>query len=156
MYAGIEGRNEQCPWHILNARSPSSVEASRACYCGEADDAPSWRGDAEAADRSFPMAARIAVALSDMDSASPEISGRLATYWTGIVTGEFRALSGLCAKASDVAATAAVVASEITRLRTNDRENKIIFTSAQVRHRMGGSPTASPGRFLKWFFLNGS
>jgi hypothetical protein len=61
------------------------------------------------------------------------------------------ALVGPCAKASDVAATDAVVAREITRLRKKERENNTIFTSEQVQPlRAWTSTRQRVPRYLSW------
>jgi hypothetical protein len=69
----------------------------------------------------------MAASFSDRNGCSSECSCRFATSWNPPRT--WWVLGGSCARANDVAATDAVVASEITRLRIKARENKIISTS---------------------------
>jgi hypothetical protein len=70
-------------------------------------------------------------------------------------------LAGSCAKANDVAVTDTVVASETTRLRMKERDNKTIFTSGRYqplparmtprpslmfpRYLVEGAPNKTPG-----------
>src|SRR3981189_3763519 len=93
----------------------------------------------------------MAVWFSDRNRVSSEFSCRSATYWIGMVCWVRYALVGPCAKASDVAATDAVVAREITRLRKKERENNTIFTSQQVQPLCAWtSARQRVPRYLSW------
>jgi hypothetical protein len=88
----------------------------------------------------------MAASFSDKNGCSLELSDRFATYWIGIVPRTWYARVGFCAKANDVAATEAVVASEIARLRMNERENRTIFISEQSKPLRVDFSTAHPYR----------
>src|SRR6202140_2217734 len=76
----------------------------------------------------------MAVWFSPRNAVSSELSCQSATYWIGMVSRIRCADVGPWAITSDTAATEDVVAKAITRLRKNERENKVILPPNIVSH----------------------